>query len=51
MANLPITSKVLKACHKGMKVRDPLLKVGTVTKQTTQRVNLNNQGGEAEFQK
>ena len=51
MANLPITSRVLKACHKGMKVRDPLLKVGTVTKQTTQRVNLNNQGGEAEFQK
>ena len=51
MANLPITSKVLKACHKGMKVRDPLLKVGTVTKQTTQRVNLNNQGGEAEFEK
>ena len=51
MANLPITSKVLKACHKGMKVRDPLLKVGTVTKQTTQRVNLNNQGGEAEIQK
>ena len=51
MANLPITSRVLKACHKGMKVRDPLLKVGTVTKQTTQKVNLNNKGGEAEFQK
>jgi hypothetical protein len=51
MANLPITSKVLKACHKGMKVRDPLLKVGTVTKQTTQTVNLGNRGGEAEFQK
>ena len=51
MANLPITSRVLKACHKGMKVRDPLLKVGTVTKQTTQRINLNNKGGEAEFQK
>jgi len=54
MANLPITSRVLKACHKGMKVRDPLLKVGTVTKLTAndpRKINLNNKGGEAEFQK
>lgn len=54
MANLPITSRVLKSCHKGMKVRDPLLKVGTVTKLTAndpRKINLNNKGGEAEFQK
>ena len=56
MANLPITSRVLKACHKGMKVRDPLLNVGTVTKLISpdprkRKINLNNKGGEAEFQK
>ena len=55
MANLPITSRVLKACHKGMKVRDPLLNVGTVTKlipdPRKRKINLNNKGGEAEFQK
>ena len=54
MANLPITSRVLKSCHKGMKVRDPLLKVGTVTKLTAndpRKINLNNKGGEAEFEK
>lgn len=52
MANLPITSRVLKSSSKGMKVRDPLLKVGTVAKQAKkENINLNNQGGEAEFEK
>lgn len=52
MANLPITSRVLKSSSKGMKVRDPLLKVGTVAKQARKEdINLNDQGGQAEFEK
>ena len=52
MANLPITSRVLKSSSKGMKVRDPLLKVGTVAKQAKKEdINLNDQGGQAEFEK
>lgn len=45
MANLPITSRVLKSSKGGMKVTDPILNVGTVTKQTN--VNLSGTGGSA----
>ena len=44
MANLPITSRVLKSSRGGMKITDPLLNVGTVTKQT-ENVNLSGKGG------
>ena len=47
MANLPITSRVLKSSKGGMKVTDPLLNVGTVTKQTEEDVNLSGSGGSA----
>ena len=45
MANLPITSRVLKSSKGGMKVTDPLLNVGTVTKQVQEDVNISGTGG------
>lgn len=47
MGNIPITSRVLKSSSKGMKVREPLLNVGTVAKQVQQDVNLSGKGGTA----
>ncbi len=47
MANLPITSRVLKSSKGGMKITNPLLNVGTVTKQVEEDVNLSGSGGTA----
>ena len=47
MANLPITSRVLKSSKGGMKITDPILNVGTVAKQTKENVNLSGKGGSA----
>lgn len=49
MGNIPITSKVLKSSSKGMKVREPLLDVGSIANQTTtEDVQFNNKSAEQE---
>ena len=47
MGNIPITARVLKSSSKGMKVREPLLDLGSVANQTKEDVNLSGKGGTA----